>query len=291
MARGVELRKALAAKFDDELRFFRGWIDKPKAVGSIVPTSSITARQEDGLGHQHGFRPSRPLELGPGTSAILKRGVKPDNLYCVEYSEDFVRHLRRNHPAPMNVIRGDAFDLDNTLGEARGLKFNSVVSGVPLLNFPVALRIRYMEHSRTHPTGRPVVQLTCPLSPVPPGKGGSTVEATPLRPARRPAGPSCGSTAARGAPATRIDFRAACLYPSDAKRDSSGRWSVRGWYRKSSSSPARSRSGAYSGKTADVATGELAAQGARSRASRSPTIRCRSWTRIWRTRRASPAMR
>ena len=45
MTRGPGLRKALAEKFDDELKFFKGWIDKPKTVGSIVPTSSITARK------------------------------------------------------------------------------------------------------------------------------------------------------------------------------------------------------------------------------------------------------
>ena len=45
MPRGSGLRKTLAAKFDDELKFFKGWIDKPKAVGSIVPTSSVTARR------------------------------------------------------------------------------------------------------------------------------------------------------------------------------------------------------------------------------------------------------
>ena len=45
MARGSGLRKTLAAKFDDELKFFKGWIDKPRAVGSIVPTSSVTARR------------------------------------------------------------------------------------------------------------------------------------------------------------------------------------------------------------------------------------------------------
>jgi hypothetical protein len=38
------LRK-FAQKFDDELKFFKGWIDKPKAVGSIIPTSSVTARR------------------------------------------------------------------------------------------------------------------------------------------------------------------------------------------------------------------------------------------------------
>ena len=42
---GSGLRKALASKFDDELKFFKGWIDKPRAVGSIVPTSSVTARR------------------------------------------------------------------------------------------------------------------------------------------------------------------------------------------------------------------------------------------------------
>lgn len=179
MARGTELRKALAAKFDDELRFFKGWIDKPKAVGSIIPTSSITARKMASVIDTSSGLPV--LELGPGTGvitrAILKRGVKPEDLYCVEYSEDFVRHLRRNHPR-VNVIRGDAFDLDGSLGEARDLTFDSVVSGVPLLNFPVALRIRYIEDLLGRiPAGRPVVQLTYgPLSPVPPGKGNYTVE-------------------------------------------------------------------------------------------------------------------
>lgn len=179
MARGAELRKALAEKFDDELRFFKGWIDKPKAVGSIVPTSSITARQMASVIDLTSGLPV--LEVGPGTGvitrAILNRGLKPENLYCVEYSEDFVRHLRRNHPY-VNVIRGDAFDLDNTLGEARGLTFDAVVSGVPLLNFPAALRIRYVEDLLDRvPAGRPVVQLTYgPVSPVPPGKGNYTVE-------------------------------------------------------------------------------------------------------------------
>ena len=51
MTRGPGLRKALAEKFDDELKFFKGWIDKPKTVGSIVPTSSITARKH-GLDRQ-----------------------------------------------------------------------------------------------------------------------------------------------------------------------------------------------------------------------------------------------
>jgi phosphatidylethanolamine/phosphatidyl-N-methylethanolamine N-methyltransferase len=178
MARGTGLRKSLASKFDDELRFFKGWIDKPKAVGSIVPTSSVTARRMASVIDPNSGLPV--LEVGPGTGvitrAILARGIKPESLYAVEYSEDFVRHLRRHYPR-VNVIRGDAFDLDKTLGENRNLVFDSVISGVPLLNFPVAQRISYLNSLLDRiPAGRPVVQLTYgPLSPIPAGRGDYTV--------------------------------------------------------------------------------------------------------------------
>jgi phosphatidylethanolamine/phosphatidyl-N-methylethanolamine N-methyltransferase len=179
MAHGPGLRKTLAEKFDDELKFFKGWIDKPKAVGSIVPTSSITARKMASVVNPMSGLPV--LEVGPGTGvitrAILAQGVKPENLYAVEYSTDFVRHLRQLYPG-VNVIEGDAFNLDATLGNKSGLKFDSVISGVPLLNFPVTQRIAYIESLLDRiPTGRPVVQLTYgPLSPIPPGRGDYTVE-------------------------------------------------------------------------------------------------------------------
>ncbi len=179
MTRGTGLRKSLASKFDDELRFFKGWIDKPKAVGSIVPTSSVTARRMASVVDPGSGLPV--LEVGPGTGvitrAILARGIKPENLYAVEYSEDFVRHLEDHYPG-INVIQGDAFDLNKTLGDKRGLRFDSVISGVPLLNFPVAQRIAYLEDLLNRiPVGRPVVQLTYgPLSPIPAGRGNYTVK-------------------------------------------------------------------------------------------------------------------
>lgn len=172
------LRK-IARKFDDELKFFKGWIDKPKAVGSIIPTSSVTARRMASIIDTGSGLPV--LEVGPGTgvitTAILRHGVKPENLYTVEYSHDFVVHLRRNYPG-VNVIEGDGFDLDKTLGESSALTFDSVVSGVPLLNFPVGRRIAYLDNLlKRIPYGRPVVQLTYgPKSPIPPGLGDYTVE-------------------------------------------------------------------------------------------------------------------
>jgi phosphatidylethanolamine/phosphatidyl-N-methylethanolamine N-methyltransferase len=174
-----KLRETLARRFDEELRFFKGWIDKPRAVGSIVPTSGVTARRMASVVDPSSGLPV--LELGPGTGvitrAILQAGIKPENLWSIEYSEDFVRHLRRDYPG-VNIIQGDAFDLDATLGAARDTVFDSVISGVPLLNFPVPKRVAYVEDLLDRiPVGRPIVQITYgPVSPVPPGRGNYTVE-------------------------------------------------------------------------------------------------------------------
>lgn len=167
------LRK-LAERFDEEFRFFKGWVDKPKAVGSIIPTSSVTARRMASVIDPASGLPV--LELGPGTGvitkAILERGIAPANLYSIEYSEDFFRHLVRHYPG-VNFIRGDAFNLDVSLGDKRDLVFDTIVSGVPLLNFSVDQRVRYVcDLLDRLPAGRPVVQLTYgPRSPVPPGLG------------------------------------------------------------------------------------------------------------------------
>jgi len=173
------LKKSLSEKFDEELRFFKGWIDKPRAVGSIVPTSSVTARRMASVINPNSGLPV--LELGPGTGvitrAILARGVRPENLWSVEYSADFVAHLREEFPA-VNIVQGDAFDLGRTLGDNCNMVFDSIVSGVPLLNFPVEKRVRYVcDLLDRIPPGRPIVQLTYgPLSPVPPRRGDYTVE-------------------------------------------------------------------------------------------------------------------
>jgi phosphatidylethanolamine/phosphatidyl-N-methylethanolamine N-methyltransferase len=173
------LGKKLAEKFDEEIRFFKGWMHGPKAVGSILPTSSITARRMASVVNPQSGLPV--LELGPGTGvitkAILQRGVAPSDLYCVEYSSEFAEHLREDFPG-VNIVEGDAFDLDTTLGEQRGQKFDSVVSAVPLLNFPVNDRVKIIEDLlRRIPHGRPVVQITYgPMSPVPAGRGNYKIE-------------------------------------------------------------------------------------------------------------------
>ncbi|MBY3387351.1 phospholipid N-methyltransferase PmtA [Rhizobium laguerreae] len=162
MSLRVKVKERLGKRFDDEIRFFRGMMQGPKTVGSIVPTSSITAKRMASVVDIHSGLPV--LELGPGTGAITKailgRGVQPENLVAIEYSTDFHKHLQRSYPG-VHFINGDAFDLQTTLGNFSGLTFDSVVSGIPLLNFPMAKRISLLESLLDRlPAGRPMVQIS-----------------------------------------------------------------------------------------------------------------------------------
>jgi phosphatidylethanolamine/phosphatidyl-N-methylethanolamine N-methyltransferase len=130
----------------DNLRFLRALIARPKNIGAIFPSSpalaTAIARQIDPR------TPGPVLELGPGTGvvtrAILARGIAPERLTLVEYNEDFARHNAARFPN-VCVIQGDAFDLAKTLGARFAQPFAAVVSGLPLLNFPIALRRRLVD--------------------------------------------------------------------------------------------------------------------------------------------------
>lgn len=176
---GPNLRKALASRFGDELSFIRAWVSRPRSVGAILPTGGIMARRMASVIDTGSGLPV--LEIGPGTGvitrAILARGLKPGDLHAVEYSPLFVKHLRRQFP-DVNVIQGDAFDIEAALGPEAPKTFDSVVSSLPLLNFPVPARVAYLEGLLRHlPHGRPVIQFSYgPRSPIPPGLGAYSVE-------------------------------------------------------------------------------------------------------------------
>jgi len=165
----LRLKERLGKKFDEEIRFFKGMIQRPKTVGAIAPTSSITARRMASVVNPSSGLPV--LELGPGTGvitkAILARGVRPENLVAIEYSTDFYQHLKRAYPG-VHFINGDAFDLDRTLGVLRNQRFDSVVSGLPLLNFPMQARVKLLESLLDRlPPGRPFMQISYgPVSPI-----------------------------------------------------------------------------------------------------------------------------
>lgn len=165
----LRLKERLGRKFDEEIRFFKGWIDGPKSVGAILPTSAVTARRMASVINPASGLPV--LELGPGTGiitkAIIDRGVATENIVSIEYSTDFYQHLKRTIPG-VNFINGDAFDLDTTLGDWKDRKFEAVISAIPMLSFPMEKRIALLEDLLDRmPPGRPVVQITySPVSPI-----------------------------------------------------------------------------------------------------------------------------
>jgi phosphatidylethanolamine/phosphatidyl-N-methylethanolamine N-methyltransferase len=165
----LRLKERLGRKFDEEIRFFKGWMDGPKSVGAILPTSGVTARRMASVITPQSGLPV--LELGPGTGiitkAILQKGITPENLVSIEFSTDFYQHLAKTFPR-VNFINGDAFDLEKTLGNFRDRQFDCVISAIPMLSFPMERRIALLEDLLDRmPRGRPVMQITYgPVSPI-----------------------------------------------------------------------------------------------------------------------------
>lgn len=166
--------RRLAARLSDDIRFFRGWLSRPKTTGSVVPTSWVMARRMASVADPASQLPV--LELGPGTGvitrAILAQGIVPSRVVSLEYSAEFIARLRRDISG-VNFIQGDAFDLQNSLGAYADAKFDCVISALPLLNFPMEGRISLMEDLLNRiPPGRPVIQFSYGLKPsVPRGRG------------------------------------------------------------------------------------------------------------------------
>jgi phosphatidylethanolamine/phosphatidyl-N-methylethanolamine N-methyltransferase len=163
-----------AGRFTDQFAFFRAWTRNAKTVGSVWPTSAPMARRMAGVIDLTSGLPV--LEIGPGTGPITKQilatGIAPPLVWTLEFSPDFAEKLRAKFP-DIHVVEGDAFDLDTTLGDKAPRTFDCAISGLPLLNFPVATRVAFVESVLNRlPAGRPLIQFSYgPKSPVPPGLG------------------------------------------------------------------------------------------------------------------------
>ena len=173
------LQKHVVKHFNRNIQFFRGLVTEPKTVGAIVPTSIFMAKRMAAVANPASALPV--LELGPGTGvvtkALLKRGVAPEKLVSVEFSDTFCTHLRREYP-DIQLVHGDAFDLDSSLSDLGHKHFDCVISGLPLLNFPIEKRLSLVEDALGRVAkGRPFLQFCYgPTPPIPPGLGHYSVE-------------------------------------------------------------------------------------------------------------------
>jgi phosphatidylethanolamine/phosphatidyl-N-methylethanolamine N-methyltransferase len=113
------------------------------------------------------------VELGPGTGpvsrALIESGIAPERLVLLEYDPGFCAILEQRF-APAKIVQGDAYDLPGALIEFAGQPIAAVVSSLPLLNQPPALRAKLVgdAFALMGPSGL-FVQFTYGLqSPIPP---------------------------------------------------------------------------------------------------------------------------
>lgn len=164
----------------DTLRFAGRLITQPKTVGAVAPSSESLGRA---MAAQIDISDDGPiLELGPGTgvatAALIARGVVAERITAVEYDPDFAKLIAQRFPG-VNVIAGDAFDLEKTLGAGKVEPFIGAISGVPLLNHAMERRQIFLEGvlKRLRP-GAPYVQFSYGLhSPVVPPAGVTVLQA------------------------------------------------------------------------------------------------------------------
>lgn len=166
-----------AKPLSDELRFLRGVLTRPRAVGAIAPSSPHLARA---IAAQIDPNIAGPvLELGPGTGvvteAVIERGVSQERLIAIEFDSDFARLIASRYPSA-RVIAGDAFDLDGTLGLSSANTLAAIVSGLPLLNHPPARRRNFVDRAlkRLKP-GAPFVQFSYGFGPPAEAPAGAVV--------------------------------------------------------------------------------------------------------------------
>ena len=150
---------------DDTGSFIRGWVRDPRATGALLPSGRALARlmaAQVSIGEN-------VVELGAGTGtvteAILRRGVRPENLTLIERNAEFTAILRRRFPQS-RVVSADALSFAQQMeGDAT---FDCVVSGLPLLLFSADDKARLLEQALRvlGPRGR-LLQFTyagfCPI--------------------------------------------------------------------------------------------------------------------------------
>ncbi len=130
----------------DETHFLKTLFESPRLTGAVAPSGRFLARAMARAVDPRGE--GLVVELGPGTGPVtrglIEHGVARERLVLVEYDGGFCRLLAQRF-APVEVVQGDAYDLKRTLAGLEGRPIAAVVSSLPLLNQPPALRARLIE--------------------------------------------------------------------------------------------------------------------------------------------------
>ena len=150
-------------------------------MGAVMPSGRLLART---MAQYVDIDSDDPvIELGPGTgaitSALLHRGVDQKRLVLVEYNSGFCALLRDRYPQA-RVVHGDAYTLRDTLWNVLGARASAIVSGLPLVTKPMAIRLKLIRDAfAALAPGAPFVQFTYSVAPpIPKSLPGVSTEAS-----------------------------------------------------------------------------------------------------------------
>jgi phosphatidylethanolamine/phosphatidyl-N-methylethanolamine N-methyltransferase len=126
-----------AVKNSNSASFFYEFLKSPGSIGSIYPSSKKLAAY---MAQQAILNDDRiVVELGAGTgiitAALLKHGVKPEQLIVIEKSPRLAKRLQTCFPNIL-VLEEDAINLIKILVALKKLNVGTVISSLPLRSLP-----------------------------------------------------------------------------------------------------------------------------------------------------------
>ena len=143
---------------DKRLAFFRGFVARPKEVGSIIPSSRFLERRI--IRSADVEKADLVVELGPGTGGTtraLLRAMKPDaKLLAIEINPRFVEVLQQTRDLRLVVHNGSAADIPEALSAHDLPNPDVILSGIPFstMTRDVGSQILRAVHDALPPGGR-----------------------------------------------------------------------------------------------------------------------------------------
>ncbi|MBY0292508.1 MAG: methyltransferase domain-containing protein [Alphaproteobacteria bacterium] len=118
----------------------------PRQLGAVAPSS----RHLGALLARHAtIDDSSPIvELGGGTGALtralIKAGIAPSRIYVIELDSTLADYLKTALPH-VNIIHGNATELNKILPPEILGKVPRIVSGLPMINMPEPIRRKILD--------------------------------------------------------------------------------------------------------------------------------------------------
>ena len=144
---------------DHIFAFFKGFLDEPKQVGSIIPSSRFLEKRLVKIAELE--QADVAIELGPGTGgttrAFLSRMKPTARLLAIEINPKFARLLRTTIRDPRLIVHeGSAAEIGEALRSHDLPPADVVLSGIPFstMGKELGLSILRSVDANLSPTGR-----------------------------------------------------------------------------------------------------------------------------------------